>query len=83
MDCDTVGTGPTGSWSTDIVDGRGFHFGAGVCIPVKENISAGVEWVQHFIQLQLAESGTGVEPTDQKATRYELRFFATFQLLFD
>ncbi len=83
VDYDTTGSGPTGSWNTDIVDGRGFHFGAGVCIPVKENISVGVEWVQHFIQLQLSQSGTGVEPTEHKATQYELRFFATFGLLFD
>ncbi|MEN8207861.1 MAG: hypothetical protein ABFR50_01280 [Candidatus Fermentibacteria bacterium] len=83
IDYDTTGSGPTGSWSTDIVDGRGFHFGAGICGPVNENISVGVEWVQHFIQLRLAESGTGVEPTDHKATQYELRFFAAFGLMFD
>ncbi len=83
VDYDTTGSGPSGSWTTDIVDGRGFHFGAGICIPASENISAGVEWVQHFIQLRLAESGTGVEPIDHKATQYELRFFATFGLLFD
>ena len=83
VDYDTTGSGPTGSWSTDIEDGRGFHFGAGICMPVSESISVGVEWVQHFIQLRLAQSGTGVEPTDHKATQYELRFFATFHLLFD
>jgi hypothetical protein len=83
VDYDFTGAVPTDSWTTDIVDGRGFHFGAGICEPVNENISAGVEWVQHFIQLRLAESGTGVEPTEHEATQYELRFFVTFGLLFD
>ena len=83
VDLDTVGIGPSGSWTTDIMDGRGFHIGVGLLVPRKEWVGLGLEYVQHFITLKLRESGTGVEPTEHKATQYELRFFATFQLPFD
>ncbi len=83
IDNDTAGAPfPGGSWSTDIVDGRGFSFGVGVHIPVSEYVAGGVEWSQHFIDLKLAESGTGVEPSEHTARQYEVRFFVNFQLPF-
>ncbi len=84
IDSDTTGTPfPGGSWTTDIVDGRGFSFGIGLHTPISENIAAGVEWSQHFIDLKLAESGTGVEPSEHTAKQYEVRFFVNFQLPFE
>lgn len=80
---DTLGVSSQGSWSTDIVDAKGYHFGVGFLIPCKNWLGIGFEWVQHFITLRLDESGTGIEPSEQRATQYELRFFATFQRLFD
>lgn len=83
FDYDTTQTSsPTGSWTTDIVDGRGISYGIGLHIPVSETVAAGVEWSQHFIDLKLEESGTGVEPSDHKARQSEVRFFVNFQLPF-
>ena len=72
---------PSGSWNTDILDGRGFHFAAGLYVTGGAQ-TLGLEWSQHFIKLKLGESGTGVEPSEHKATQYELRLFYNLQLPF-
>ena len=80
---DTVGATSPGMWTTDIVDGRGWHYGIGVGGVADGWIGGGVEWVQHFVDLRLAETGTGIEPTQQHATQSELRIFATLMFRFD
>ncbi len=83
IDEDTLGSVPTGSWETDIEDGHGFHYAAGVCGPVSRSFSLGLEWSQHFVRLRLAESGTGAEPTEHEATVSQVRFFGFYELPFD
>ncbi|MBN1433548.1 formylglycine-generating enzyme family protein [Candidatus Fermentibacterales bacterium] len=79
----TGGPWPPGSWTTDIVDGRGWHYAVGVCGPVSRAWEAGLEWSQHFIRIRLARSGTGVEPTEQRANQYEVRVFGAWRFCFD
>lgn len=83
IDEDTVGSGPTGSWETDIVDGHGFHYAAGVFGRVSQRVVLGLEWSQHFISLRLDESGTGAEPSAHEATVSQVRFYGLYELPFD
>ena len=82
VDEDTVGGGgfPTGSWTVDLVDARGFNYAVGFYYPGAGDLGGGVEWSQHFIDLRLRRSGTGVEPSDQRATQSEVRFFVNFHV---
>ncbi len=79
LDYDSTETSPSGSWDTDIEDGHGWHFSVGFHNPVSENSSAGIEWVQHFIDLRLAENGTAAVPSEQSAIQREVRFVYTYQ----
>ena len=72
---------PPGSWTTDILDGRGFHFAAGFYVTDGAK-TLGLEWSQHFVNMKLGESGTGVKPSEHKATQYEIRLFFNLQLPF-
>jgi hypothetical protein len=85
VDLDTVGPMPSGSWTTDILDGTGYQIAAGVCVPVpgKENWAIGLEWSQHFIDLRLGRSSTGAEPLMHEVNQYEVRFFADYRLPFE
>lgn len=80
VDQDTVGSGSPGSWSTDIQDGRGFHYAVGAQGPANEWLDVGVEWFQHFITLKLAESNTGAEPAEHSATQSGIRIYAAARL---
>lgn len=82
IDEDTTGAFSTDSWTTDIDEGGGINYAIGLQLPIDENWSAGLEWSQHFIDLRLAESGTGVIPTDHRARQSEIRFFGNYQLPF-
>jgi formylglycine-generating enzyme required for sulfatase activity len=82
IDEDTTGAVSTDSWRTDIEDGSGMNYAAGIMLPLTENWSVGFEWSQHFIDLRLGKSGTGVVPTDHRARQSEVRFFGNYQLPF-
>jgi len=82
IDEDTTGHYSPGSWTTDIEDGSGFSYAIGYIAPFSEHWSAGLEWSQHFIDLRLAESGTGVAPSEHSARQSEVRFFANYRLPF-
>jgi len=83
IDEDTVGSGPTGSWETDIVDGHGFHYAAGVFGRISRRVVLGLEWSQHFVSLRLDESGTGADPSVHEATVSQVRFTGLYELPFD
>ena len=83
IDEDTTGHYSPGSWTTDIEDGTGISYAIGYIAPFSEHWSAGLEWSQHFIDLRLAESGTGVPPSDHSARQSEVRFFANYRLPFN
>lgn len=77
---DSLQAFPPGSWETGIEDATGWHYSVGYHQPIDENMSAGIEWVQHFIDLRLEENGTEAVPTEQSAVQSEVRFVFTYQL---
>ena len=82
IDADTSGAYPGESWNTDIEDGSGISYAIGLIFPASKRWSGGIEWSQHFIDLKLGQSGTGVPPSEHRAEQSEIRIFMNYRLPF-
>ncbi len=79
LDYDTTQVINPDSWNTDLAGGSGWHYAVGLVGKTEKGILLGLEWIQHFFNVQLEENGLGTQPTEHDAKQSEVRIFAGYE----